>query len=238
MQLIAAIMAGLLGYTAPTTECNLNPMHIGAKYFITSKVGTPDRTMYLWRNDQEVAHQYPQEQITEIWNQVRDGRIRPIRYFESAKRGIEYQPEDINNGKGDKNWQGKFQLISDQQKDAMALVSTEGTGCERVEKYQIKNGETKIELSWLPELKLVQSYSVEQQNQNLLWHLTDLFTNEVQVKAIFHSYDGYQLTDYVDIGDNESDPFLLNLINLGFISHGASGFYDEHGNALGGNHHH
>ncbi len=242
MSILAALLAGLVGQTEISNQCDLDPAHVGAKYEITTQTTHPqkssERVMYLWRNDKEVAHQYPQEEITEIWNLVRDGRIRPIRYFEGEKRGIEYQPEDINKGKGDRNWPGKFQLISEQQKDKMTLVSSEGQGCDRVETYEFKNGKAQIRLSWLPALKLVQAYSVQRQHQLLQWQLTDVFDNQTRIQALFQSYKDYQLTDYADIGDNENDPFLLKLINLGFVSHGASGFYDEHGNPLEDGHPH
>ncbi|MFT6897794.1 MAG: hypothetical protein ACJA13_002205 [Paraglaciecola sp.] len=44
--------------------------------------------------------------------------------------------------------------------------------------------------------------------------------------------------DVSDIGDDHSDPFLIKMVTLGFIEHGASGFYDDKGNALEGAHHH
>ncbi|OZG74996.1 hypothetical protein BTA51_00920 [Hahella sp. CCB-MM4] len=242
MNILAALLAGLVGQAEMTHQCDLDPAHVGAKYEITSQTTQPkkssERVMYLWRNDKEVAHQYPQEQVTEIWNLVSDGRIRPIRYFESERRGIEYQPEDINKGKGDRNWPGKFQLISDQQKNKMTLVSSDGAGCDRIETYEFKDGKAQIRLSWLPALKLVQSYSVQQKHLSLQWQLTDVFDNQNRIQALFQSYRDYQLTDYADIGDNESDPFLQKLINLGFVSHGASGFYDDQGNVLESAHHH
>jgi len=61
---------------------------------------------------------------------------------------------------------------------------------------------------------------------------------KAQIQQQFALWDAYQTTDYADIGDNEGDPFLAKMINLGFIEHGASGFYDANGKALGGGHSH
>ena len=41
-----------------------------------------------------------------------------------------------------------------------------------------------------------------------------------------------------DIGDDHTDPFLTNMVNQGFIEAGASGFYDQNGNAIGEGHRH
>lgn len=62
--------------------------------------------------------------------------------------------------------------------------------------------------------------------------------DKAAVMQQFANWDSFQTTDYADIGDNEGDPFLAKMINLGFIEHGASGFYDASGKALGGGHSH
>ena len=54
----------------------------------------------------------------------------------------------------------------------------------------------------------------------------------------FALWQQYELTDYADIGDNESDPFLAKMINLGFIQDTHPGFYNSQGQAIGGRHQH
>jgi len=63
-------------------------------------------------------------------------------------------------------------------------------------------------------------------------------TEPKKIEEFFRIRGSYQTTDYADIGDNESDPFLLKMMNLGFIKHGASGFYDAQGHALKKRHNH
>lgn len=64
------------------------------------------------------------------------------------------------------------------------------------------------------------------------WILVSLESDEDKVGDRFAAWDSHATTDFADIGDNESDPFLMRMINLGFISHGASGFYDASGNMI------
>ena len=63
-------------------------------------------------------------------------------------------------------------------------------------------------------------------------------TSEDAIKQKFAVWDRYQTTDYADVGDNESDPMLAKMIKLGFISHGASGFYHADGTQIESGHHH
>ena len=62
--------------------------------------------------------------------------------------------------------------------------------------------------------------------------LTASHHNQQKVQVEFAKWDNYQTTDYADIGDNESDPFLAKMINLGFVEHGASGFYHADGSPI------
>ena len=100
-----------------------------------------------------------------------------------------------------------------------------------------KDGKT-ISLKWLPHYRLIKSFSKETEVGKSSWILEDKIIDPKQIKKAFTAWENYQTTDYTDIGDNESDPFLMKMINLGFVEHGASGFYDAQGNTLEGEHHH
>jgi hypothetical protein len=90
----------------------------------------------------------------------------------------------------------------------------------------------------MPSVNMVKSLTETTPGMTREWQLKEMVTEDAAVKAAFELRDDYETTDYADIGDNESDPFLLKMINLGHISHGASGFYDEHGHQMDGRHQH
>ncbi len=48
------------------------------------------------------------------------------------------------------------------------------------------------------------------------WSLTNYQGTVEQIAALFTQYSRYQSTDYADVGDNESTPFLAAMINQGF----------------------
>ncbi len=253
MKKIIAIVTGMLVHTAVLANCDADIANIGAHYQITKQIkpiqtsehstgsashstSSIKENMLFWRRGNEVAHEYPEAGITEIWNLVSNGQVRPIRYFDKEKRGIEYQPDDINKGKGDRDWSGKFQLISDAQLAAMTLVSRQGQGCKAEEVYHLETSTLKSELVWLPQLKLVKRFSEERPNFKLIWNLQEIIHEPKQINRIFATRSDFLLMDYADIGDNESDPFVRKLINQGFVSHTTSGFYNEHGQPIAGEH--
>ena len=223
---------------AKQAQCAKGAEKLGAQYLIKNIVGKKtltEKKFNLWRNGADmVAHEYESDHMTLVWNQVKNGYVRPIRYFDAHQRAIEYQPHDLNKGKGEKEWSSKYQLIPDAYKATLEKVKDVGEGCEKVEHYAGKN----IQLEWYPELKLVKRYVIQKNKSVEEWTLVATEKDMEKVNNEFVSREKYLSTDYADIGDNESDPFLMQMINLGFVEHGASGFYDSEGNQLESRHEH
>lgn len=196
----------------------------------------------LWRLNQQVAHQSHAQHIAELWQQLPNGQVRPIRYFEKYQRAIEYQPSELKHQGQAVNWSQKYQLVHPQLL-AQDYDTQTGEGCELEQHYTYKKGNQKLSLVWLPELKLVKKLTTSVQHDDGHWHqqgtleLVSYSADADEVAAQFKQWDTYQSTDYADVGDNEHDPFLAKMINQGFIEHGGSGFYDQHGHAIGGHHH-
>ena len=227
---------------AALATCKTSNSVIGAEYKITTLKKNDNRShsrhLVLWRNGRQVAHQLSETGITEVWEQTSNGLLRLVRYFDHHHRGIEYQPNEINKGKGNKNWEIKTQLITNKLIKAMQKKSVTGKDCKKTAQYALKSGNKTINLDWLTQPRLVKSYSETTEASKTQWELLRIITDKKQINSIFSVRSNYQTTDYADIGDNESDPFLMKMINLGFVEHGASGFYDTKGNTLKAHHHH
>jgi hypothetical protein len=99
-------------------------------------------------------------------------------------------------------------------------------------------GDTKIELQWLVESQLISYYSWQKGNNQEVWQLQNLHHDAALIDDFFSQRADYQGTDFADSGDDHSDPFLIKMVTPGFIEHGASGFYDDKGNALDGAYQH
>lgn len=174
----------------------------------------------LWRLDSEVAHERPAQGLTDVWNRLPDGRLRPVRYFDEYRHGIEYQPGDIPLSD---NWSKQSQLLSDEALSAMRLVATHGEGCYRTERYERALREGKLEVLWNPALKLLVRLDRSHAGGTTTLVTQALTTDRERVRQAMLSRADYQTTDFADIGDNESDPFLKRMIRLGFVSHHEGG---------------
>lgn len=223
--------------------CNNTPNQLSANYTIEtlSRSGQSEQhshqTLVLWRKDNLVGHQFPEKDITELWEYQKNQRIKLYREFDAHQRGIEYTSEEIKSEHI--NWDNKYQLLPNTVFKQLNKTKTEKESCWTVEYYSsAPQNKVVTKLQWIPELKLIKSLELSGESGSKTWSLKKVDQNAKTVNSAFAAWDKYQLTDYADVGDNESDPFLMKMINLGFIEHGASGFYNDKGEQLGGGHHH
>ncbi len=228
-----------LALSAAESDCIENQDKLAINYLqkvVDSQSGkTSERTVVLWRNGEQVAIQYPDIGVAELWEKTSVGKLRLVRYFETDRRGIEYQPSEINEGRGESDWDLKNQLISKAFISKLNLVSTKKENCIESQHY-ISSDKTR-KLTWVPKQSFFSYLSYRQGELMIEWKLRDLIDSQEVVNQYFSVLSSYQTTDYIDIGDNESDPFFLKMIHLGFVEHGASGFYDAEGNSLDSHHH-
>lgn len=230
---IATIYMLFIGYTnSALAQCQDNNNEISARYQVNHsgkswKNSSQYITLYRYHND--VAYQYEQKNITEYWHKQPNGLIALTRYFDKEKKGIEYQANELKNSQ---SWQQINELISPVLRSKMQLISTRDNACQTEQKWQLQQNKTDIELTWLPQLKLVKTLAITSGDKTTLWQLQTLNTSGNKIAEKFSLWQQYKTTDYADVGDNEDDPFLAKMINLGFIEHGASGFYQSNGASI------
>ncbi|WP_228768539.1 hypothetical protein [Shewanella sp. TC10] len=237
--------------SAAEAQCELSPSNLQASYQLTSSDNSPNVSsknsshtskLNLWRQGNTVAHQYPQTDITESWFLLNNKQIKPTRFFDHYQRGIEYQPGEVVHGKSEHDWSYRYQFISDKLISQLTLSAETGKGCERQQVLTQTSANSKIELVWLPELQLISRFSwTKNQGKHQTheqWQLTELSHDANKITAFFKHLNHYKMTDYADIGDDHSDEFLTKMVTLGFVEHGASGFYDTEGKAISDGHSH
>ncbi|WP_133469465.1 hypothetical protein [Paraglaciecola marina] len=194
--------------------------------------------LILWRDKEVVAHQYPSTKITEMWQNINHKLIKPIRYFNDYHRAIEYQPGEVVHGKKETDWSYRFQLVSTSMLSKMTETKRQGAGCDERVFLTYKTDKSELSIVWIPQMKLVESFRLDNPSRKEHWQLTSLDTKTAKVDEYFKKLYAYKGTDYADIGDDHTDPFLTKMVTLGFVESGASGFYNDKGEALEGHHHH
>ncbi|MCC2616199.1 hypothetical protein LJ739_08105 [Aestuariibacter halophilus] len=212
-----------------------------ATYEIERQHGTQPPTLdtlVLVRHGDNVLHIHPNAGLSEGFHRTATGAIQVIRHFDQHQRSIEYAPNEKVHGRQEADWSLRYQLISNDLLNHLPVNETQGQGCERQQIRQRVTDSERTTLHWQPEQQRMSALSVVRENYRERWTLKAVSTDAQAIQQAFEQRLGYQTTDYADIGDDHTDPFLLRMVNLGFIEAGASGFYNADGKALEGHHQH
>jgi hypothetical protein len=223
MKRTALLYAGALLASTAQADCAEDPATLAAVYRLNeSRAGTEDiksREIVLWRDGRRAAHEYPDSQVVNLWEATRNDRLRLVRYFDEYARGIEYDPAEVAAGDGESAWQLKRQLVPDALLESLEPVSVTGTDCDQSAHYEWQTDGRHYQLDWLRHRQLPASYTLTSDKVTVSWRLERLISDPAEIRQAFARRDAYQTTDYADIGDNESDPFLQKMINMGFVEH-------------------
>ncbi|MBE1288047.1 MAG: hypothetical protein GJ671_10075 [Alteromonadaceae bacterium] len=195
---------------------------------------THQTSITLLRSGNHVAHIYHDTGITEMWYLNSKQQIKTTRFFDQHQRAIEYQPGEGIQGEIETDWSRRYQIIADNTLNKLQQTSASNQGCQSVVFY----ASDQIKLEWLPQKQLIQNLEVKHPRFTETWELTSLSLDKTEIAAEFAVREQYLSTDYADIGDDHTDPFLTQMVNLGFIEGGASGFYNDQGDAIQGEHSH
>ncbi len=236
--LLLSASAFATGDSTSAQQCDAQKNWAHAEYTFTEKHGEKQSQKHLglWRKPNVVAHEYPANNITQMWEHVHE-RVKATRFFDSHARAIEYQPGEAIHGRVDSDWEYRNQLIKDAFISQLTKVSSRGEGCAQEDRYHLEKDNETIDLVWMPAQDLLVSFSVKRGDKEIRWQQDAVNHDEQAIKAFFAKRSEFQTTDFADIGDDHTDPFLTNMVHQGFIEAGASGFYDANGNAIGEHHH-
>lgn len=196
--------------------------------------------LVLLRAQNSVFH-ISNQQVATQWTTLPNNHMKKTSYFMDDKRAIEYE---ATKTKSNQAWQYHAQLLNPLFKNQSTLIETTGQGCNKLEHYQQQTNTKTVDIWWFPAKKLVQRISTvlsdksESADKAINWQLSEITYDNNIIQQQLDTLSAYQSTDFADIGDSEYDPFFRKMINLGFIEHSASGFYDSEGNSLSSAHQH
>ena len=181
--------------------CNLDSQILSASFNVTSvtKKGKKEQqTINLWRMGEQVAYEYVEQGVTELWQHISNGQIRPVRYFDRYKRGIEYQPLAVNYTSGNGSWSSKKKILDDNYIKRLVMIDADGEGCKETVYYENLSNDKqsfihqKINVSWLTHFELPKNISIKKDNRTLVWELTKIIEANTEVLAFFKKLESYQ----------------------------------------------
>lgn len=214
-----------LSLSTAASECKISSSLLSAYYNFSKQVSnnndvksaqtkTTKQTQLfeLHRNKNRVLQRDMSQGIHDIWS-LHGNRLSLNRAFEQYQHVIEYQPNELRY---QPQWRNIFQLVVIPQLNDMKLIEQKNSGCQLEQHYVLKTKQSNYQLVWLPKLQLVKFFEQKSATLTRQWALTDYQTDPGKITSLFKLYASYQSTDYADVGDNESIPFLAAMINQGF----------------------
>lgn len=231
---ICAYLLLSLSFTATAAECNISVEVLSAYYQVTSEqssssqanavksaktMNSQSQHLELHRNKNRVLKRNLNQGIHNNWT-VNGERYSLTRAFDKYQHSIEYQANELNYHPKNKDI---YQIIATPDLKKMNLLKEEKSGCQLEQYFTLNDKYNTYQLVWLPNLQLIKSFEVHSATIKKQWLLTDYQANKETITKLFEQYADYQTTDYADIGDNESIPFLSAMINQGFSTSQAAG---------------
>jgi len=175
----------------PAQACSLSPSTLVARYSI-SENDSDARPLILWRANNQVVQQRPDERISDYWQWLRDGSFTHTRYYQNFGRGVIMPPQADD-------WSRRWQLFADEALQQMTLQSESGEGCKRVEKYHRALKEGDLTVWWSPDLKLVVLLDRRKSSGTTTMKLIDFDTDSKQVNQFLSELQALPATPLSDL---------------------------------------
>lgn len=220
---VFALMACFLSSTVHAEACLALPdkHSFGITYQTVHRRGekVATETWRYWKQGNKVAYQYPQRGISEVWYLYTNGQFGFERWFASQKRIISYEPGDLKSLGRHLRWRQVSQLVNEQDEKLLKRDGNTTFRCLAATRYKgkRKNGDNieVIRLRDNNQVAQIKATSGVAAIQTILIN----FEQSEHADRFFAVSDHFPATDFSDIGDNEADPFLRQLITLGFVEH-------------------
>lgn len=196
----------------------------------TYNVRTPngEHALEYYRNGNVVAYSYPSQKITEVYRRLKNGNVALMKAFDAYKRAIEYDTIDIETEGDTISWESHANLPSPER---MHLLANR-VPCSLSEQFEhyIKRGNfSYVEMMWSRSKDILIALEVYEHKRLKYRYVLENLTPIDNHLDLIHDYES---TDFADIGDNEHDPFLVKLIDLGFVSHHEVNVLDTDGHLI------
>ena len=170
------------------------------------------RAWRLWRADHAVETQELGNPDAEAWHRDPRGQVTYFRVFHPEKRAIEYKATDLSISHSTPNWERLASVVAPE----FIAKNLKQIGEERVFdraaiRYEGEAGGSKFEVVWLQ----------AEQIPAFVRETRDGHVSTIKLRAIHplaespwpHGLkDEYEIIDFADLGDKESDPTLQAML--------------------------
>jgi len=163
----------------------------------------------FWRDSQQITIETPQLAMGELWQ--RDGHsITHRKLYHSDQRAIEFQDDDLRMLETTPSWQKLALLLDHKLLEQLTASAIEWSDGYPIREYAGKAAETEWHIVMRMDLGL--PLLIERQHEGFserteLLHVYTLNAAPWQPT----STAAYDVIDFADLGDKESDPFVIKV---------------------------
>lgn len=220
--LVFCVAFNLSNSSASYAECadvkNVKAVYAIESYAKIRPYMKDKRQLVFTRFNNLAAHEFVNKDYTDVWSQTKNNRLKLTRYFDKDQRAIEYEPYDVQSDR--MSWTRLNHLVGTSHFKSLQEL---GDSCtqDAIHNLETKLGEKgAVKITWQANIALPKELTIDNGKVIETWSLVETSNNTESIKTYLDKKEMYQSTDYADIGDNETDPFLLNMVNLGFVDYG------------------
>lgn len=227
----AAVAAKADSPICPAATLN-GSQHFGVQYQLS---GAQHGTLQLLRRQAQTAYFNPGNGVGEWWNFSVAEHPSFIRVFAKQQRRIDYYMGDLRTLNIHVS---QPEIESFAAAHLRSQLRHKGAGsCADSQVYEGDYQQVHYRLLWSDSLQLPLQLTTEHKGQIKQWQASKIMPAS-EVDMLLSRWQQFADTDYADIGDNETDPFLAQMINQGFIEHSEHAVYNSNGQPMSGQHIH
>lgn len=164
---------------------------------------------YLWRNANRVEIRSGSGQIGEIWRRDDQKRISLVYVEPAHQRGIEYTATDLRLIGNSRPWARLAGIIEPAELEKLEPAGDTEVLGHRAQRYRGKVDERAVEVVWIPRLQLAARVVHTYPDRQVRIELQSFLTGQDSVAAVSDAdLADYQLVDFADLGDMETNPAM------------------------------
>lgn len=160
---------------------------------------------YMWRSENRVEVRAESGEVGEIWRRDNKGRVNFVYVEPANKRGIEYNASDLRIIGHKRPWDRLASIVPPAELEKLNPAGETEILGHTAQRYSGKLDQRTLEVIWIPDLQVAARVSVAYPDRQVTTELKGFLGKEDVASTSDDALAGYQLVDFSDLGDMETN---------------------------------
>ena len=209
----------LIGYLLFLTMTSAYADGVIHRYQVTQQQGMLKQSHIIeqWRTNQDKVLFYPHSQVVEHWSKSSANKTDFFRHFLAHHYSVFYSNDEMRALQKNTDWKTVGHFFSPQWLSHLTPQICPDSSSSTLECYQGQWGDRRVSVQWLAEESKLQQLQIRGQFQSITYQYMSSEPWSHAHQQAMEQWTRFSSIDYADIGDEEDDPILSQLIAQGFI---------------------